>query len=335
MNYKKPFIDILYKSFFKSGLSKSFINRKLKAGKLILTYHNVLPESALSSFFTNNVDVSKATFEFQIKSLLEKYKIQPATEIVDGHKKGIYLSFDDGMLNNIEIVEPVLKKYGITAMFGICSGLVQRSIEFIWRDQIFLMLKSLQDKKIIISDLPLISGLEINKANLNKVASSITDYIQANNKMNDVYGYLDEVLVINNLILKRDLFSQLRYSPMNLSDVRYLQSCGHNIASHTHTHRKLSMLSDVELRNELHISRDYLRKEVGDCDTLVYPYGSPGEVNHRVRDFASEAGYKYAFLNTTKGFKKDHLFIPRINMGNISSKSNFFGILAGFNKLFR
>lgn len=335
MNYKKTVINILYGTSFQSGLSESLIDRKLNAGKVILTYHNVLPESALSPFFTNNVDVSEATFEFQIKSILEKYKIQPATEIVDQQKNGIYLSFDDGMRNNIEIVEPILKKHGITAMFGICSGLMQRDIEFIWRDQIFLMLKNLLDKKIAISDLPLISGLEINKTNLNKVASSITDYIQANNKMNDVYGYLDEVLVINNLVLKRESFSQLRYSPMSLSDVRYLQSCGHYIASHTHTHRKLSMLSDAELRNELNISRDYLRKEVGDCDGLVYPYGSAGEVNNKVRDFAREAGYRYAFLNTTKSFKRDRLFIPRINMGNVSTKSQFFGILAGLNKLFR
>ena len=122
---------------------------------------------------------------------------------------------------------------------------------------------------------------------------------------------------------------------MSNSDIKYLRGQGHYIVSHTHTHRKLSMLSDTELQNELIISKDYLRKELGDCDTLVYPYGSSGEVNPRVRDFASEAGYEYAFLNTTKGFKKDGLFIPRINMGNVATKSKFFGIIAGMNKLFR
>jgi|GEM_PF-3367572 len=335
MNYKKAVTNILYGTSFKSGLSESLIDRKLKAGKLILTYHNVLPESALSHFFTNNVDVSKATFEFQIKSLLKKNKIQPAIEIVDPDKKGIYLSFDDGMLNNIEIVEPILKKYGITAMFGICSGLVKSDIEFIWRDEIFLMLKSLLNKKSGISNMPLITGNEINELNLNKIASTITENIQINNKMDNVYAYLNGVLEMNNVILKRDTFPKLRYSPMSLTDIKYLHSEGHYIASHTHTHRKLSMLSDKELQNELHSSRDYISKELGDCDTLVYPYGSSNEVNNRVRDFAGEAGYKYAFLNKAKGFKRDDLYIPRVNMGNVSTKSQFFGILAGINKLFK
>lgn len=122
---------------------------------------------------------------------------------------------------------------------------------------------------------------------------------------------------------------------MNITDVKYLKSNGHFIASHTHSHRKLSMLSDVEIEKELKISKDYFRKELGDCDALVYPYGSAGEVDNHVKDFAVGAGYKYAYLNTVKGFEKGDLFIPRINMGNVASKSQFFGILAGFNKLFR
>ncbi len=134
--------QILYNLSHNTGLSSFLVNQKQKANKLIITYHNILPASELTRFFTSNVDILETTFEFQIKSLLEDFKIQPAVDITNHEKKGIFLSFDDGMLNNIEIVEPILKKYGITAMFGICSGLVQRNIEFIWRDKIFLMLRN-------------------------------------------------------------------------------------------------------------------------------------------------------------------------------------------------
>ncbi len=311
------------------------IDRKQQQGKLILTYHNVLPTSALTPFFTNNVDIAADIFEFHLKSILQKFKIQTASEIVEPGKKGIYLSLDDGMLNHIEIVEPILKKYRITAMFGVVSGLVKNDIEFIWRDQIFLMLKSLLNKKLVVPDQPSISGKKITKENLNKTASTLTEYIQVNYKMDHVYEYLDNILSMNNLFLKRNSFPKLRYSPMNITDVKYLQGNGHLIASHTHTHRKLSMLSDMEIVRELKISRDYCVKELGECDTLVYPYGSANEVNNKVRDLASEAGYKHAFVNTTKGFEKNNLFIPRINMGNISTKAQFFGIVAGVNRLFK
>lgn len=325
----------LYGLSLRSGLSGLLLNKKVKNNKLIITYHNVLPSSELTNFFTNNVDVSETTFEFQIKSLLGKYKIQPAIKIIDPERNGIFLSFDDGMYNNVEIIAPVLKKYGITAMFGICSGLVQRNIEFIWRDIIFLMLKSLMNKKLIVSDMPALSGTVINENNLNKTAAALTEHIEKNNKMDRVYEYLGEILLSNNLILNRGSFSQLRYSPMDLPDIKYLQSQGHLIVSHTHTHRKLSMLSDTELGNELQISKDYFEAELGQCETLVYPYGSQNEVNDRVRNFAADSGYKSAFVNTMKGFEKDNLFIPRINMGNVTSKSQFFGILAGLNKLLR
>ncbi len=326
---------IFYGLSYKSGVTNSIINHKQTHKKLIVTYHNVLPETELSKFFTSNVDVTEDTFEFHIKSLLEKFIIQPANEINNPDKRGIFLSFDDGMLNNINIVEPILKKYGITAMFGICSGLGKNDIEFIWRDQIFLMLKSLLCKKFIVPDNPTLSGIEINEDNLNKTAASLTEHIQANNMMNFVYEYLSEVLSMNNIVLKRGMFSALRYSPMNIMDVKYLKSNGHFIASHSHSHRKLSMLSDVEIKKELKISKDYFSKELGSCNALVYPYGSVYEVDNHVKDLAAEADYKYAYLNTVSGFEKDDLFIPRINMGNVSVKSQFFGILAGINRLFR
>lgn len=325
---------LLYGLSYQSGLSKSLFQHKEHEGKLILTYHNILPAATLTPFFTNNVDVATDTFEFQIKSLLEKFRIQPAEEIIDPAKKGIYLSFDDGMLNQIEIVEPILNKHGITAMFAICSGLVQNEIEFTWRDEIFLMLKSLLNIKFIVPDLPTISGQEITVANLNTAAAALTEFIQVNNKMDNVYGYLDEVLSMNNLSFKRDSFLELRYSPMNIMDVKYLKNQGHLISSHTNTHRKLSMLSETELRKELDISKEYFTKEIGDCDNLVYPYGTSDEVNNKVRDFADKAGYKHAFLNTMKDFKNDDLLVPRINMGNVSTKSQLFGILAGLNKIF-
>ena len=324
---------ILYGLSYNSGFSRLLVDHKQHVHKLIITYHNVLPSSELSRFFTNNVDVSAEIFEFQIRSLLEKFGIQPGIEIIDPAKKGIYLSFDDGMLNNIEVIAPILKKYGITAMFAVCSALLQKNIEFIWRDTIFLMLKSLMNKELILPDMPSLSGEVINEKNLNRTAAALTEHIEKNNKMDHVYEYLNEILLSNNITLNRDSFSQLRYSPMSPSDVRYLQNEGHFIVSHTNTHRKLVLLSGSELEKELTISRNYFINELGYCNTLVYPYGTSAEVGEREVQSVNKAGYKHAFLNTQNGFKNSDLFMPRISMGNVFSKSVFFGILAGMNKL--
>jgi len=326
--------DFLLGSSHKLGLSKLLIKRKIKEGKLILTYHNVLPEEEMTPYYTNNVDVTTSAFEFQIKTLKNLFGIQPASKLNDTDQNGIFISFDDGMLNNIEIIEPILAKYNVTAMFGICSGLVESTIDFIWRDYLYLILKDLIGKKILISDLPSFSGSEVRDSNLDFLANAITDHIESTGQMDRVYDYLSQLTQDNKIAIRRKYVSQLRYTPMGIPDIQNLNDKGHLIASHTHTHRKLSMLSESELENEMKQSRSFLLDIIGSCDTLVYPYGSNKEVNDKVGKSAGEWGYKYAYMNTQTNHANPIFFLPRLNMRNVSTKSEFLGILAGINKIF-
>lgn len=324
----------LYGSFYNLGWSKALASRRASAGKFILTYHNVLPESEMTPHYTNNVDVTTATFEFQIKMLKKLFGIQPASKIYDSAQKGIFISFDDGMLNNIEIVEPILAKYGVTAMFGICSGLLDGTIEYLWRDYLYLMLKELKGKKILISDLPSCSGKVVGKENLNHIAQAITEHIEKTGLMDDVYEYLFGIAKENQVTIQHKYVPKLRYTPMGIPDIQNLKEKGHVIASHTHTHRKLSMLSDSELNGELDLSKNYLTENLGSCDALVYPYGTIKEVDEKVGRFAEDNGYLLAFMNIRKSFEPENYFIPRLNMGNVSNNSEFLGLLAGVNKMF-
>ena len=325
--------DILLGSSYRLGLSRQLVSRKADAGKLILTYHNVLPEEEMTPYYTNNVDVTTSAFEFQIKTLKNLFGIQPASKLNDTDQNGIFISFDDGMLNNIEIIEPILAKYNVTAMFGICSGLVEGTIDFIWRDYLYLILKNLKGKKILISDLPSLSGSEIRDGNLNFIAKAITEHIESTGQMDHIYDYITRVAMENDISIPRKYVPQLRYTPMGIPDIQNLNNKGHLIASHTHTHRKLSMLSESELENEMKQSRSFLLDIIGSCDTLVYPYGSNKEVNDKVGKSAENWGYNYAYMNIPSSKPCNNFSQPRLNMRNISSKSEFLGLLAGINKI--
>lgn len=325
---------IINGSSYNLGLSRTLVARKANAGKFILTYHNVLPEEEMTAHYTNNVDVTISAFEFQIKTLKNLFGIQPASKLNDSDQNGIYISFDDGMLNNIEIVEPILAKYDVTAMFGICSGLVEGTIDFIWRDYLFLILKELKGKNMLLSDMPSISGREVCASNLDFLANAITDYIEGTGQMDHVYDYLSQLAKENNIVIKREYVPQLRYTPMGTPDIQNLKDKEHLIASHTHTHRKLSMLSDTELENEMKLSRSFLMHINGGCDTLVYPYGSTNEVNEKVGKSAGDWGYNFAYMNITTSNPTQNFFLPRLNMRNVSTKSDFLGLLAGLNKIF-
>ena len=330
----RSFRNAFYDFFYYSGITRNLLNSHQRQRKVILTYHNVLPLKEMSPYYTNYVDVSKDTFEFQLKNLVKNFKIQPASKIVDPLCSGIFLSFDDGMSNNMDIILPILTLYGITAMFGVCTGLLNGDIEFIWRDRIFLLLQSLLNKKLIFPDLPAFSNREINAANLNGSASAITNFIQTQQKMDTVYQYLEDIENQNNFKIENNMTSRLRYVPMNLEEVKSLSSSGHFVVSHTHTHRKLSFLSEDQILFELKTSRDYLSKNIGDCNTFVYPYGTGAEVNHIVKELVKTTGYEHAFMNCNNHLN-DELYIPRINMGNNNSLPRFYGVSAGLNKIFK
>ena len=63
--------------------------------------------------------------------------------------------------------------------------------------------------------------------------------------------------------------------------------------SHTKSHKKCSLLSETELLEELHESKQALEKKLGkDCPYLCWPYGDYNNVAVKV---AKDAGYKALF----------------------------------------
>jgi peptidoglycan/xylan/chitin deacetylase (PgdA/CDA1 family) len=82
---------------------------------------------------------------------------------------------------------------------------------------------------------------------------------------------------------------------MNKDELKYLAKVG-SIGSHGHSHRPLAKLSNAELNEELHRSREILETLTGVAPTGVsFPYGGKTAVNNDVFLAAMEAGYKYGF----------------------------------------
>jgi peptidoglycan/xylan/chitin deacetylase (PgdA/CDA1 family) len=93
---------------------------------------------------------------------------------------------------------------------------------------------------------------------------------------------------------------------MNWKQIRTLSEAGHEICSHTRTHRSLATLSEEQIRRELMDSRKTLEKKIGaEVSTLVYPAGS---YDKRVIRIALEAGYHLG--RTTHGGKIPNFKAP-------------------------
>lgn len=89
-------------------------------------------------------------------------------------------------------------------------------------------------------------------------------------------------------VAKGDVPEQL----MDEAQVREWLAAGHQIGSHSMTHRNLRHLTAVEMREEISDSKKLLEDRFGyKVEHFCYPYGS---WNNSVRDLVIEAGYRTA-----------------------------------------
>jgi peptidoglycan/xylan/chitin deacetylase (PgdA/CDA1 family) len=80
--------------------------------------------------------------------------------------------------------------------------------------------------------------------------------------------------------------------PLDWDSAASLLELGHEIGSHTRTHRVLTELSREELDTELRDSRAELSQRLGPVQHLSVPYGERRRFSERVADAARAAGYE-------------------------------------------
>jgi peptidoglycan/xylan/chitin deacetylase (PgdA/CDA1 family) len=114
----------------------------------------------------------------------------------------------------------------------------------------------------------------------------------------DIYGLIREVCERNGLLYRRYHEDILRFHPVDWDMIREMDSRGHVIASHTWSHRNLSLLPPEERALELGKSKELLEDQLGKpVDVIVYPYGDPSAVDSDCMRLAQECGYKKGLMN--------------------------------------
>ncbi len=84
----------------------------------------------------------------------------------------------------------------------------------------------------------------------------------------------------------------LPVEPLDWDSAANLLELGHEIGSHTRSHRVLTALSSDQLDDELRGSRDELSRRLVPVRHLSVPYGDRTRFSERVADAAREAGYE-------------------------------------------
>ncbi len=322
--------DILFGTYYYSGIGWLF-NACCGRRRAIVSFHNVLDEVLVREFYLDENGLSTQVFEKQIQYLTDCWKVQPAAKIRDLDADGLFLTFDDGMRNNYTVVMPILEKYGITALFAVCPGLVGGDIPHIWQHHVYLILRQMVGNPIL---LPLdgykwpVAVTMDNADQLEKMVSSWA----IRQKVVDVYGLVQEICLRNHLPYVRDDYLPDMFHPLTWEMIADMRARGHLIISHTWSHRALRLLSKQEKEWEFKKSKVTLEEHLSEpVDIIAYPYGTGSTVDEDSIVTAREAGYRLGFLNVPYNlFGTQAMALGRVTLPARFFRPHLYASISGF-----
>jgi len=256
--------------------------RRLSRGGLILCYHNVVPPGVPAPG-DPAVHLSAERFETQLRWLSEHYEVVPLGELQHLVTRGetrhrlAAITFDDAYNGVFQYALPVLHALKLPATVFVVTDAADGLPVFWW-------------------DHPSCAGALRNRDHF--VVTLRGD---------------------QHAILPDDRFPALLmpprpYRPAAWNTVRAAAAAGFEIGSHSCTHRTLTQLNDVELREEVTRSREIITRQTGrPPEWFAYPYGI---WDGRVRDAVAAAGYRGAVALKTELNRPDtdRFALHRVNI---------------------
>ncbi len=254
---------------------------------MIMTYHRVLPEP--DSLLPSEPDVG--SFTAQMAVLADNCAVLPLREAVHRLRDGtlppraVCVTFDDGYRNNLEVAEPVLRRFGIPATVFITQRAIETGI--MWNDLVIEALRSAQGTM----DLSRLGLGMVDKASIERPDQFVLEMLKAFK-----YRPLEE-----RWTAARELYEQCaRRAPPQLmldeADLRELARRGVELGAHTVNHPILAKLSPDAAMREIADCADWLAGIAGERPrSFAYPNGRPGtDFNGIHMQQAREAGFELA-----------------------------------------
>lgn len=324
------------------AVSGSF-RRNSATGLAVVTYHGVMPQGheSVDSVLDGNL-IDAEVLRSQLRLLKRHYNLITPQEFVDSIEKGstlpakaVLVTCDDGLLNCLTDMLPVLQQEGVSCLFFVTGASAEESRTVLWYEELFLMfLKARSGPFEISSGGVAIQGKLADRAQrratwrdsvkqLSRIDSTARDSVLA--ALQKCFG-LD-------LNLLTDPAATRRYGLLTCKEVRQLVSAGMTIGAHTVTHPMLSQAPPELAYKEIAESGARLESALQErIWAFAYPFGDSQSVTPEVQAMPQRAGYKAAFLNFGGGFGSalPLYAVPRIHITAGMNMSEFEAHVSGF-----
>jgi peptidoglycan/xylan/chitin deacetylase (PgdA/CDA1 family) len=318
----------------------------------VLTYHGVVPEEYRSCDYLLDSHLHRAKdFRAELRLLKRHYSIiSPEQFLVwlkgdnDLPKSAVLLTCDDGLLNAVTDMLPILEDEHVRCLFFVTGDFLSSEPRMLWYEELYLMFMDSQVREFqfCLESAPLTFALSSTEEkatvwwNLVKKLSR-TEGGQRATWMDRARAELEldnnwRSRYLNDPILRR------RFALVSASEVHQLVQTGMSIGAHTLSHPLLAEQTREMARMELAQGRRVLERALGlPVWALAYPFGSPDAVGEREFQMAESAGYQCAFVNYGGAVRKDscHFALSRIHIAGDMRLAAFEAHASGFHWAFR
>jgi len=338
--------------------STGYLRGRAKGGDLcVVTYHGILP----AGYEVTDPDqdgglVSLEAFRRQLRLLKSRYRVVAPEEVLAWiledralPKRAVLLTCDDGLLNTLTDMVPVLREENISCLFFALGASTGQTTQMLWYERLYLALLAApsgtfetlgttfelkernQRRQVWATLLKQLSQVDAAER------AGLIEAAQAQFGLNK-FG-------LNEFGLNKEEETECasearrrRFSLLNLSELRQLVDQGMSVGSHTLSHPMLSEQNSELAWKEISESRSTLQNTLGiPVWALAYPFGDAASVTSREWQMAEQAGFACAFMNVGGGFGAalPRFALPRVHVTSEMGLAEFEAQVSGFHQALR
>lgn len=331
---------VVYPSLARAGIFR----RTCGSGLAVLTYHGVLPRGyrPIDAGFDGNL-IDAETFRRQLTVLKKNYTVISPEEFLAWCEdretlppRAVLLTCDDGLLNNLTDMLPVLRQEEAKCLFFVTGASAGESRSTLWYEDLFLIFFCARAGHFEIS----CGGFTISGELLEKEKrraiwwNAVKRLSQVDAATRD--SFLQKIrttLGAEPTQIQNNPAQERRFGLLVRDELRALADAGMTIGAHTMTHPMLSQCSPEIAKVEISESRTCLESALQrPVWATAYPFGGRESVTPQILSFAKDAGYKAAFMNFGGGLGTPlPLFsLPRIHVTAEMSLAELEANVSGF-----
>ncbi len=286
------------------GMTRSF--RQMRGGRYltVLCYHRVLERPADFPFDDDLVSASPAQFDRQLAFIARHWRVIDFRTLRDHlaregrfPERALIITFDDGYLDNYEVVYPLLKKHGLTAVMFVTAGFMGARKLF-WWDRLACAVKTAGKPAATITE-PIPFSIELDSFESRALAARHVIHTAK------TLPEAAKEIFISRLVaaLEAAVVVSDAGTTMNWDHLRDMAAGGIEIGAHSMSHPIFSNIDEAQLRREVSESKALIERETG---REVVTFGSPGRgripaaekarFEERLRTIVAETGYAFSTM---------------------------------------